>query len=298
MCNSANGADCCVDDFEKAACNSDERGVFFVHKPDLFHGCYGDLGKTFKCCNYPPEPISYELRPWMVFLGFMSAFCWCFHCWTAIKLKEWGIMKDPCCCGVDTGHEAVDAHPWLRGYGCLVFVILMITPIMWRVLLVVVPGSSWTGLCGDVSGMIASFIFTAWAAKHCFPCQRRQRRQRRVAHLPAGHQEIARVEVSAELTAVAPEPPMPPVAPIATAMVVGTSIGTSGGVKSGGANGTLSEMVEVFKREMGLSGTVADVVHNACKQLGLTHEGKPLLQAANEAWIVLHGAPPQGCPDV
>ena len=57
-------------------------------------------------------------------------------------------------------------------------------------------------------------------------------------------------------------------------------------------------MVEVFKREMGLSGTVADVVHNACKQLGLTHEGKPLLQAANEAWIVLHGAPPQGCPDV
>lgn len=292
MCNSANGADCCVDDFEKAACHSDERGEFYVHKSDLFHGCYGDLGKTFSCCNYPPEPTSYEIRPWMVFLGFMCAFCWCFNCWTAIKLKEWGITKDPCCCGVNTGHEAVEAHPWLRHYGCLVFVILMITPIMWRVLLVVVPGSGWTGLSGDVTGMIASFIFTAWAAKHCFPCRRRQRRQRQVAH-----QEIARV-VPAGVAAVAPEPPMAPVAPVATATVVGTSIGTSSIVKSGRPDGTLSEMVEVFKREMGLSGTVVEVVHSACKQLGLPHEGKPLLQVANEVWVVLHGAAPEACSEV
>ena len=43
---------------------------------------------------------------------------------------------------------------------------------------------------------------------------------------------------------------------------------------------SLSEMVEIFKREIGLDGTMQSVVQGAAQQLGVAHEGQPLMQTA------------------
>ena len=44
---------------------------------------------------------------------------------------------------------------------------------------------------------------------------------------------------------------------------------------------TLIEQVELLKRELGLSGTVAEVVHQAATQLAVNSNGKPLTETAS-----------------
>ena len=47
-----------------------------------------------------------------------------------------------------------------------------------------------------------------------------------------------------------------------------------------GSSLTLSEQVDFLKRELGLSGNMANVVHQAAEQLGIDPAGKPLLEVA------------------
>jgi hypothetical protein len=51
----------------------------------------------------------------------------------------------------------------------------------------------------------------------------------------------------------------------------------------------LIEMVGVIKRELGLEGTLAEVVAEACKQLGVSTEGKTLAEQATLCWRSLVG---------
>jgi len=43
----------------------------------------------------------------------------------------------------------------------------------------------------------------------------------------------------------------------------------------------LIEQVELLKRELGLSGTIAEVVHQAATRLGVNNDGKPLTETAS-----------------
>ena len=42
----------------------------------------------------------------------------------------------------------------------------------------------------------------------------------------------------------------------------------------------LAEMAEILKREIGVGGTMQSVVQGAAQQLGIAHEGQPLMQTA------------------
>ena len=42
----------------------------------------------------------------------------------------------------------------------------------------------------------------------------------------------------------------------------------------------LAEMVEILKREIGVDGSMHSVVQGAAQQLGVAHEGRPLIQTA------------------
>ena len=42
----------------------------------------------------------------------------------------------------------------------------------------------------------------------------------------------------------------------------------------------LAEMVEILKREIGVGGTIQSVVQGAAQQLGIAHQGQPLMQTA------------------
>ena len=45
---------------------------------------------------------------------------------------------------------------------------------------------------------------------------------------------------------------------------------------------TFTEQVEVLKGQLGLSGTMAEVVHQAAKQLGVEAGGRPLVEVSRE----------------
>ena len=62
------------------------------------------------------------------------------------------------------------------------------------------------------------------------------------------------------------------------AAVMGTAV--DGISSSSSAQLTLAEQVEFLKRELGLSGNMANVVHQAAEQLGIDPAGKPLLEVA------------------
>ena len=65
-----------------------------------------------------------------------------------------------------------------------------------------------------------------------------------------------------------------PMAPMVVAeAVLPTGIALEG---TGQAEMTLIEQVEVFKRQLGLSGTVSEVVHQAAEQLGVAAEGEDI----------------------
>ena len=58
----------------------------------------------------------------------------------------------------------------------------------------------------------------------------------------------------------------------------GTPMGTY--VAGSSASMPLAEMVEILKREVGVGGTIESVVKGAAQQLGVAHEGQPLMQTA------------------
>ena len=58
----------------------------------------------------------------------------------------------------------------------------------------------------------------------------------------------------------------------------GTPMGTY--VTGSSASMPLADMVEILKREVGVGGTIQSVVQGAAQQLGIAHEGQPLMQTA------------------
>ena len=86
-----------------------------------------------------------------------------------------------------------------------------------------------------------------------------------------------------------------PVMPIVTATVVHESVETAAypsasvvqatpamGLPVAGSSTSmpLAEMVEILKREIGVDGSMHSVVQGAAQQLGVAHEGRPLIQTA------------------
>ena len=51
----------------------------------------------------------------------------------------------------------------------------------------------------------------------------------------------------------------------------------------------LIEMVNAIKKELGIDGTLAQVVAKACEELGVDTKGKALNQQATECWVILGG---------
>ena len=58
-------------------------------------------------------------------------------------------------------------------------------------------------------------------------------------------------------------------------------------VVQGGEQMTLIEQVELIKRELGVSGAIHEVVHQAAEQLGVPAKGKPLVTLAKDCMLVL-----------
>ena len=52
---------------------------------------------------------------------------------------------------------------------------------------------------------------------------------------------------------------------------------------------TLTWQVDVLKEQLGLSGTVAEVVSAACEQLNVNTKGKSLIEQARECYTALLG---------
>lgn len=69
--------------------------------------------------------------------------------------------------------------------------------------------------------------------------------------------------------------------------LVGTAVPPTAGVAGGSSELPLIEMCEVFKAELGLEGNVAQVVAAACKELGVSTDGKSLMQQATECYRYL-----------
>ena len=92
------------------------------------------------------------------------------------------------------------------------------------------------------------------------------------------------VTASAEATTplvVAQAAPIPMAAPL---VQMGIHMGI---VLDGQVEMTLIQQVEVFKRELGLSGPVSEVVHQAAEQLGVATEGKGIAALATACMRVL-----------
>ena len=86
--------------------------------------------------------------------------------------------------------------------------------------------------------------------------------------------------------------------PVVMAVAVGTAVAAAevvapmvapAAVPTKGEAPPLIEMVGVIKRELGLEGTLAEVVAEACKQLGVSTEGNTLAEQATLCWRSLVG---------
>jgi len=82
------------------------------------------------------------------------------------------------------------------------------------------------------------------------------------------------------------------------AVVIGSVVGSSmcasigsssieGAAVKGEEVPPLIEIVELMKRELGLTGNVSEVVREGCAQLGVSAEGKTLIEQAKECWLAL-----------
>ena len=54
-----------------------------------------------------------------------------------------------------------------------------------------------------------------------------------------------------------------------------------------GATKTMAEMVAGFKEQLGLAGTIKEVVNEAAHQLGVEANGRPLVDIAKECSTIL-----------
>ena len=68
----------------------------------------------------------------------------------------------------------------------------------------------------------------------------------------------------------------------AAPVVMGTAVGAASAPP-------LVEMVNVLKSQLGLAGTISEVVERACQELGVNTEGMNLNQKATECWMMLSG---------
>lgn len=81
----------------------------------------------------------------------------------------------------------------------------------------------------------------------------------------------------------------PAAAATSAPVVMGTVMGTAVGAASASAP-PLVEMVNALKRELGIEGNVSEVVARACRELGVSTEGKNLTEQATECWVLVNGA--------
>ena len=51
----------------------------------------------------------------------------------------------------------------------------------------------------------------------------------------------------------------------------------------------LIEMANTIKKELGIDGTLAQIVAKGCEELGVDTKGKALVQQATECWVILGG---------
>ena len=77
--------------------------------------------------------------------------------------------------------------------------------------------------------------------------------------------------------------------PVVVATVVGQPVDVAvAAVPEPAHEGTpLFKVVEVFKAELGVSGTVHEVVHASCAELGIQTDDKSLIELANEVLVAL-----------
>ena len=92
----------------------------------------------------------------------------------------------------------------------------------------------------------------------------------------------------------APPPPahVAPTKPVVMDQVVeGVAIAQAQPV-GGGSDAeppTLAKLVELLQRELGIKGTMREVIDQSCEQLGVEQKGKSLVEQAHECWRVLGG---------
>ena len=83
-------------------------------------------------------------------------------------------------------------------------------------------------------------------------------------------------------------------------VIQGTPVGGAAASSSAAASvPPLQEACEIFKRELGVSGTsLIEVVDAACEMLGIADtKGANLMQKAEKCWVSIKGPPlPMGLP--
>jgi len=104
---------------------------------------------------------------------------------------------------------------------------------------------------------------------------------------PIGEGGKPRASGKAAVAATTATPLDPPNIVVMGEVLVGTPVvGTVAG-SSRGELPTLMEMVSKLKVELGIDGSVADVVAKACEELGVSAKGKSLVEQAGECWSLL-----------
>ena len=82
-------------------------------------------------------------------------------------------------------------------------------------------------------------------------------------------------------------PPVEVATPIVVAEVV-ACLPPEGVTANAGAR-PLHEVASTLKTALGVDGTILEVIHQSCQQLGVQREGKTLVEAAAQCEAVLHG---------
>ena len=90
-----------------------------------------------------------------------------------------------------------------------------------------------------------------------------------------------------EIDAVRMLPPVEVATPIVVAEVV-ACLPPEGVTANAGAR-PLHEVASTLKTALGVDGTILEVIHQSCQQLGVQREGKTLVEAAAQCEAVLHG---------
>lgn len=70
-------------------------------------------------------------------------------------------------------------------------------------------------------------------------------------------------------------------------LIGGASAAAPSAPQDGDAPPPLIEIVDLLKRELGLRGTIEQVISASCEQLGVKTKGKSLIEQAKECWILV-----------